>query len=79
MSPGLTRGYTTDNARLFNYTGHFKTNGNAYLALYGWTTNPLVEYYVIEAMGNHNPSGVYTTGCLWCVLDCTMTSVCNRQ
>jgi endo-1,4-beta-xylanase len=42
--------------RLVNYTGTFKTNGAAYLALYGWTDNPLVEYYVIEAMGNHNPS-----------------------
>ena len=24
--------------------------------MYGWTTNPLVEYYVIESMGRHNPS-----------------------
>jgi endo-1,4-beta-xylanase len=44
-----------------NYTGTFKTNGAAYLALYGWTDNPLVEYYVIEAMGNHNPSDVSET------------------
>lgn len=42
--------------RLVNYTGTFRTSGAAYLALYGWTDNPLVEYYVIEAMGNHNPS-----------------------
>ena len=44
--------------RLFNYSGSFEAdaNANAYLALYGWTTNPLVEYYVIESMGVHNPS-----------------------
>jgi endo-1,4-beta-xylanase len=35
--------------RLFNYTGTFEVNGWAYLALYGWTTDPLVEYYVIES------------------------------
>lgn len=45
-----------DCSRLVNYTGTFRTSGAAYLALYGWTDNPLVEYYVIEAMGNHNPS-----------------------
>jgi endo-1,4-beta-xylanase len=51
-------GYSTNACtfRLVNYTGTFKTSGAAYLALYGWTDNPLVEYYVIEAMGNHNPS-----------------------
>lgn len=53
--------------RLVNYTGTFKTSGAAYLALYGWTDNPLVEYYVIEAMGNHNPSDNISStqyGCL---------------
>jgi endo-1,4-beta-xylanase len=47
---------TANPPRLFNYTGEFSVNGNAYLALYGWTTNPLVEWYVIESMGQHNPS-----------------------
>ena len=43
--------------RLFNYSGTFDiTSGRAYLALYGWTTSPLIEYYVIESMGVHNPS-----------------------
>ncbi|PVH93554.1 glycoside hydrolase family 11 protein [Periconia macrospinosa] len=53
------RGYRPARDMLFNYTGTFSVNGWAYLALYGWTTDPLVEYYVIEAsksLGDHNPS-----------------------
>ena len=47
----------TSLTRLFNYTGTFSTTGNAYLGLYGWTTDPLVEYYVIENFGDkHNPT-----------------------
>ncbi|OAL03679.1 concanavalin A-like lectin/glucanase [Phaeosphaeriaceae sp. SRC1lsM3a] len=52
------KGYRPGRDMLFNYTGTFDLERNAwaYLALYGWTTNPLVEYYVIESMGAHNPS-----------------------
>ncbi|KAI8623699.1 concanavalin A-like lectin/glucanase domain-containing protein [Xylariaceae sp. FL1651] len=50
------KGYTPAKLMLVNYTGTFDVDGNAYLALYGWMFNPQVEYYVIEALGSHNPS-----------------------
>lgn len=36
-------------------TASYYATGNSLIALYGWTANPLVEYYVIDYLGNYNP------------------------
>lgn len=52
------KGWNPGGPKVVNYSGTYNVDNsqNSYLALYGWTRSPLIEYYVIESYGSYNPA-----------------------
>jgi endo-1,4-beta-xylanase len=58
------KGWSTGGRKIIKFSGSFNGGSNGYLAVYGWTRNPLIEYYVVENYGNWTPPGGTSIGTL---------------
>ncbi|KAK3648934.1 hypothetical protein LTR56_003782 [Elasticomyces elasticus] len=74
------KGWATGAARDISFSGEYSPSGNSYLSVYGWTTNPLIEYYIVESWKDYNPSSaasvvgtVETDGSTYDILQTTRT------
>lgn len=59
------KGWATGTSnRTINYNCGAWTTGssNAYMTAYGWTTGPLVEYYIVDSWGSWRPPGAVSMG-----------------
>lgn len=54
---GCTSTYKEMDPIYIEYEADYQPNGNSYLCVYGWTRDPLIEYYIVESWGSWRPPG----------------------
>lgn len=54
---GSTKSYEDYNGMYIDYDVDYEPKGNSYMCVYGWTEDPTVEYYIVEAWGSWRPPG----------------------
>ena len=54
---GSTKGYKDYGNISITYDVDYQPMGNSYMCVYGWTEDPTVEYYIVEAWGDWRPPG----------------------
>ncbi len=57
-----TKTYEQLSPMTLDYAADFWPNGNAYLCVYGWTKDPLIENYIVESWGTWRPPGATPKG-----------------
>ena len=55
---GSTKKYQDYGKIQINYDVDYEPKGNSYMCVYGWTEDPTVEYYIVEAWGDWRPPGM---------------------
>ncbi|NDV95344.1 hypothetical protein D0T84_10505 [Dysgonomonas sp. 521] len=45
-----------------DYGCDYQPDGNSYLCVYGWSVDPLVEFYIVESWGSWRPPGAVSKG-----------------
>ena len=45
-----------------NYNVDYRPDGNSYMCVYGWSRDPLIEYYIVDSWGSWRPPGGSSRG-----------------
>ncbi|PYH44746.1 glycoside hydrolase family 11 protein [Aspergillus saccharolyticus JOP 1030-1] len=56
------KGFRGGNPRSLTWNGYFTAEGDWTLAVYGWTTNPVTEWYIVESHGTGTPGNGHILG-----------------
>ncbi len=57
-----TKTYSQLGGITVDYGCNYQPSGNSYLCVYGWSKNPLVEFYIVESWGTWRPPGATSKG-----------------